>query len=335
MIIKSYEILKKPTSFLKNNIFLLYGENEGLKKDIKKSIIEKAQNTDIELLSFYEDDITNNQENFYNSIYASSLFAKIKIVTINNATDKISKLIENVSEKFLDNTTIIVLSDLLEKKSKLRNFFEKSKKNVCVACYLDNIRDLEIIAKTELKKNNVIMSQECLNFLIEKSNSDRNNLKNEIDKIKAFTIEKKKIELDDLKSLINFSGEYKSDSLINECLCGNMLEYKKILSEVYINTVNQTFLFRILNNKIHRLLNLKKNENKNIENLLNTFKPPIFWKEKPVIQKQLKIWDIKKLKDLIHEINEIELICKKKPQVSKIIFFNFFTKTCAKANSYS
>ena len=179
------------------------------------------------------------------------------------------------------------------------------------------------------------MSQECLNFLIEKSNSDRNNLKNEIEKIKAFTLEKKKIEIDDLKSLINFSGEYKSDSLINECLCGNILEYKKILSEVYINTINQTFLFRILNNKIHRLLNLKKNENKNIENLLNTFKPPIFWKEKPVIQKQLKIWDIKKLKDLIYEINEVELICKKKPHVSKIIFFDFFTKICAKANSYS
>ena len=197
------------------------------------------------------------------------------------------------------------------------------------------MRDLEIIAKTELKKNNVTMSQECLNFLIEKSNSDRNNLKNEIEKIKAFTLEKKKIEIDDLKSLINFSGEYKSDSLINECLCGNILEYKKILSEVYINTINQTFLFRILNNKIHRLLNLKKNENKNIENLLNTFKPPIFWKEKPVIQKQLKIWDIKKLKDLIYEINEVELICKKKPHVSKIIFFDFFTKICAKANSYS
>ena len=197
------------------------------------------------------------------------------------------------------------------------------------------MRDLEIIAKTDLKKNNVTMSQECLNFLIEKSNSDRNNLKNEIEKIKAFTLEKKKIEIDDLKSLINFSGEYKSDSLINECLCGNILEYKKILSEVYINTINQTFLFRILNNKIHRLLNLKKNENKNIENLLNTFKPPIFWKEKPVIQKQLKIWDIKKLKDLIYEINEVELICKKKPHVSKIIFFDFFTKICAKANSYS
>ena len=269
MIIKSYEILKKPASFLKNNIFLLYGENEGLKKDIKKSIIEKGQNTDIELLSFYEDDITNNQENFYNSIYASSLFAKTKIVTINNTTDKISKLIESVSEKFPDNITIIILADLLEKKSKLRNFFEKNKKNLCVACYLDTMRDLEIIAKTELKKNNVTMSQECLNFLIEKSNSDRNNLKNEIEKIKAFTLEKKKIEIDDLKSLINFSGEYKSDSLINECLCGNILEYKKILSEVYINTINQTFLFRILNNKIHRLLNLKKNENKNIENLLN------------------------------------------------------------------
>ena len=74
-------------------------------------------------------------------------------------------------------------------------------------------------------------------MLIEKSNNDRNNLKNEIEKIKSFALNKKKIEIDDIKSIINFSGEYKSDSLINECLCGNILQYKKIMSELYISTI--------------------------------------------------------------------------------------------------
>jgi len=38
MIIKSYEIKKNKLNLLKNNFFLLYGENIGLKKDIKKFI---------------------------------------------------------------------------------------------------------------------------------------------------------------------------------------------------------------------------------------------------------------------------------------------------------
>ena len=167
--------------------------------------------------------------------------------------------------------------------------------------------------------------------------SDRNNLKNEIEKIKFFALNKKNLDIKEIKSIINFSGEYKSDLLINECLCGNIFQYKKILSELYTNTVNQIFLLRILSNKIRRLLNIKEIENNhaNLDSLLNTCKPPIFWKEKPMVKKQLTIWSLKDLRSIIREANDTELLCKKNPQISNIVFFNFFTKLCKKASNFS
>ena len=115
------------------------------------------------------------------------------------------------------------------------------------------------------------------------------------------------------------------------------MQYKKILSELYINTVNQIFFLRILGNKVQRLIKIKEqlNKTKNVENLLNTLKPPIFWKEKPIVKKQLDIWNINDLKNTVHEINNIELLCKKNPNISKIIFFNFFTNICKKASNFS
>ena len=195
MIIKSYEIQKKIFSYLKYNLFLFYGENNGLKKDIKESIKQevKKDNTDLEITTLYEKDITDNEENFFNSIYSGSLFANKKIIIIHNGSDKIIKLIEDINEKYPQNTFIIIFADILEKKSKLRNFFEKNSKAICVPCYLDNERDLEIIATMELKKNNIVLSRESKNILIEKSNYDRDNLKNEIEKIKSYAIHKKKI----------------------------------------------------------------------------------------------------------------------------------------------
>jgi len=339
VILKSYEIQRNPSNFLKYNVFLLYGENSGLKKDIRESIkiVISQQDANIELLSLYENDIIDNEENFYNSIYSGSLFSNKKIITINNGTDKIFKQVNNIVDRYPENVFLIIFADVLEKKSKLRNFFETNLKTLCVPCYLDNDKDLEIITNTELKKNNITLSRESINLLIEKSNNDRNNLKNEIEKIKSFSLNKKKIEIDEIKSIINFSGEYKSDSLINECLCGNILRYKKILSELYINTVNQIFLLRILSKKIQRLLNMKELETNynSLDSLLNASKPPIFWKEKSMVKKQLTIWSLNDLKIAIHEINDTEVLCKKNPQISKIIFFNFFTKLCKKANNYS
>ena len=339
MIVKSYEIQKNLSKFINYNLFLLYGENEGLKKEIKenfKKLLNKRKNT-TEVLSFYENNINENEDNFYNTIFSGSLFSNKKIIIINDATDKIVEKIEAISEKNLENIYFIIFASVLEKKSKLRNFFEKSSISLCIPCYLDNNRDLEMIVSHELKESGVILPREIVNLLIEKSNYDRGNLRNEINKIKLFSLNKKKINIEEIYEIINFSGEYKSDIFINECLCGNILQYKKILNEVYANTINQVFLLRILSNKIHRLLKMKEAESEysSVDNLLNESKPPIFWKEKPLVKKQISIWNLKDLKKLINEINETELLCKKNPYSSKIIFFNFFTKLCNQANSYS
>ena len=339
MILKSYEINRNIKNLVKYNLFLLYGENEGLKKDIRENIkteINKKE-TNIELLSLYENDIVENEENFYNSIFSGSLFSNRKIITISNGSDKINKQIENIIDKFPNNVALIIFGNVLEKKSKLRILFEKNNSTLCVPCYLDNEKDLEYIAINEFKKNNISTSREIINLLIEKSNNDRINLKNEIEKIKSFTLNKKKLEISDLKNLINFSGEYKSDGLINECLCGNISQYKKILSELYTNTINYIFLLRIMNSKIQRLLSMKESQNEfvDLDSLLNTYKPPIFWKDKPIVKKQLRIWKAENLRKIIQEINETELTCKKNPQISKIIFFNFFNRLCREASNYS
>ncbi len=339
MIAKSYEVLQNISKFLNYNMFLFYGENFGLKNEIQQLIKNKIKQEDskVEYLSLYENDITENKENFYNTIYSGSLFSNKKVIIIKNCTDKIINQMEELSEKKLEGVLLVISADVLDKKSKLRNLFEKNTQTLCVPCYADNTRDLELVALKILKENNITASKEIINLLIEKSNNDRGNLHNEIEKIKSFAVDKKNLEIDEIKSIINFSGEYKSDSLINECLSGNILQYKKILSEIYSNTINQIFLLRILSNKIQKLLRMKEVEKNysNIDNLLSASRPPIFWKDKPIVKKQLTIWNFNDLKKINNEIDNTELLCKKNPQLSKVIFFNFFTKICKKANRFS
>jgi DNA polymerase-3 subunit delta len=339
VISKSYEIEKKILDLSKHNLLLLYGENIGLKKDIRNKIkidLNKKEDS-IEILSFYESEILDNEDDFYNSIYSGSLFSNKKMITINNGTDKILKLIEDIYIKYPENLILIIFSEILEKKSKLRIFFEKSSTAVCVPCYSDNNKSLETILTNELRKNNITISRESINLLIDKSNNDRNNLRNEIEKIKAYSLNKKNLSVEEIKSIANFSGEYKSDSLINECLNGDINQYKKIVSELYLNTVNYVLLLRILYNKIQKLLNIKKLEKNttDIDVLISSFKPAIFWKEKPIIKKQLSIWKQEDLRKITSKINEIELLCKKNPLVSKVIFFSFFNKLCKQASKHS
>ena len=169
MIIKSYEIEKKISNLIKLNLILLYGENNGLKKDIREILIKnfKKEKDGIEFLSFYEDEILQNEENLYNAIFSGSLFSEKKIITINNATDKIIKQIQEIIDKNPKNIFLIIFSQILEKKSKLRNLFEKKDNTICIPCYLDSEKDLQNIAYKELNKNSINLSRESINLIIE------------------------------------------------------------------------------------------------------------------------------------------------------------------------
>ena len=338
MILKSYEIEKTSFSFKNKKVFLIYGENLGLKKNIKFLIKESIdKNSNYESANLHEDDILKDQNIFYDFIYSGSLFTTQKILFINNCTDKLLKYIEDIIIKFPEDITLVLTSNLLEKKSKLRNFFEEKENLFCIPCYFDTEKNLQIIAQKKFYNSKKNISNESLNLIIRKSGGDRDYLLNEIEKILLFAENKERIEYDEVKNLISSANEIKSDNLINTCLCGNLEEFKKYFSELYINSSNQILILKILSNKIQRLIKIKeKNENaQNLDFLINNLRPSIFWKEKPLLKIQLGLWNLKNLKNKILELNKIEFLCKKNPKSSSIILSNFLIDTCRSISSYS
>jgi DNA polymerase-3 subunit delta len=126
MILKSYEINKINQNI--NHFILFYGKNEGLKNEALNILVKNKKN----ISNYEEKEILDNENVFIENILSKSLFEEEKIIVIKRATDKILKIIEILHLKNLDDTSIIINSDNLEKKSKLRSFFEKNKTLVCV-----------------------------------------------------------------------------------------------------------------------------------------------------------------------------------------------------------
>ena len=106
-------------------------------------------------ISIYsENEILENSENLYNHILSESLFSQKKIIIVNRASDKILKIIEYLNEKSFSDVFIIINAKNLEKKSKLRSFFEKSKEFIAIAFYPDNNQTLAKNAALFFNENN-------------------------------------------------------------------------------------------------------------------------------------------------------------------------------------
>jgi len=323
MILKSYELDKNFNS----KIFLFHGINEGQKEEIIEKKFKPLFGEN--LFKYLESEIFSDIDNFYNQILSKSFFEKNKLIIIKNASDKIKNEIEILREKKLDDIKIILISNILDKKSKLRNFFEKEKDLVSIAFYSDNNETLSTITKTFFSKKNIPISQESINLIVNRANGDRKSLNNELSKIESFLTNKKKITIEEIYILTNLSENYSINELVDNCLAKNKDKILYIINENNFSFEDTIIIIRTFLIKAKRLIKLNQNMriNKSIDQAILNFKPPIFWKDKELVKKQIKIWTLDKTYKLIDEINKIELNIKKNSINSLKILFDFILAT--------
>ena len=330
MIVKSFELDKIK---LQTKLFLFYGENQGHKSEIVKNKfqIKYKEST----YHYDENEILSNKENFFNNILSKSFFEDEKLIIVSRVTDKIFDIVKELIEKNISDLIIILDASLLEKKSKIRALFEKGKETICVPFYEDNIQTLSGIANNFFRTNKVPISQEAINLIIQRARGDRLNLNNELEKIKNYIGSKKKIELTDILKLTNLAENYNVSELVDSCLSKNKKKTVNIINENNYGLEDCILIIRTFLIKTKRLVKLsiefKKTEN--LEATISSSKPPIFWKEKDTVKQQLKSWSLTEIKELIYQINEVELLIKKHNSNSISILFDFIIQTASPINS--
>ena len=321
MIIKSFELEKLKSLNLK--IHLIYGNNEGIKEDVIKNSYIK--NFTGEILKYDEQEILNNKDEFLSSLFTKSLFENEKLVIISRATEKLFAIINIILEREFLETKIIIKSTNLEKKSKLRNLFEKEKQLICTPVYEDDSRSLNFIINNFLKEHKFNLSQEIKNILIERSKGDRINLKNELSKLKNLQISKTKLNIEDVLKLSNLAENYSVFELSDNYLAKNSKKVSNILNENNYSSDDCILIIRTILSKAKRLLKLKNqiDNNTNIAQAISSFKPPVFWKEKDILKKQAQSWSTNEVKEMIFKINDLEALIKKNTTNSMLFVSNF------------
>ena len=321
MIIKSFE-LEKIKSY-NSNLHLIYGNNEGIKEDIVSKYY--LENFSGEILKYDEQEVLNAKEEFVSSLLNQSLFEDSKLIIISRGSDKIYAIINSIMELEKLETKIIIKCSTLEKKSKLRSLFEKDTKALCTPVYEDDARSLNSIIQNFLSEHKLSISQEIKNILVERSKGDRIHLKNELLKLKNLSISKKKITIEDVLKLTNLAENYSVFELSDNYLTKNSKKVSNILNENNYSSEDCILIIRTILNKSKRLLKIRNeiDNNRNIDQVISTIKPPIFWKEKDIIKKQVQSWSTNEVRNIIFKINDLETLVKKSGTNSIIFVSNF------------
>ena len=327
MILKYFDF--KKINLKTQKFILLYGNNQGHKEEFLNENLKPILPKNI--YSYDETEVLKNIDDFQQTIFNKSFFDNDKLIIINRISEKSLKVIEEISNKELNDIFFILLGGSLDNKSKIRKFFEKEINTVCIPFYEDNIQSLNLFTQKFIKKRKINISQQALNIIIERARGDRINLKNELEKIESFLLNKNKIDLNDILKLSNLSENYEISDLVDNCLSKNKKKIINILNENNFSNDESITISRIFLNKAKKILKLSEEyeNNKDIELTISSAKPPIFWKEKEMTKQQIYKWSPKNIKELIYKLNEVELQIKNNINNSNNLITNFILETCS------
>ncbi len=329
MIYKSY-LLEQNFKTADKNLFLFYGENEGLKNEFKNLI--RQNNSESEIIIFNQDEVFKNENNFYNELNNISLFEKEKIFFIDLANDKILNIIKEI-EKEPTSPKIYLFSEILEKRSTLRTFFEKTNNCGICACYADNEMSIKQIILKKLRGFKGLSTQN-LNLIIDNCNLDRLKLNNELNKI-ITCFPNNEIIGEKLEELLNAKVNEDFNILKNNAFSGNKQKTNKLLSDTIIDPDKVIYYLNLINQRLKNLDQIcDLSKESSLVDSINKIKPPIFWKEKPIFQQQAKVWNREKISSLLNQTYDLEIKIKSNSNMDKhILLRNLIVDICNLANA--
>jgi DNA polymerase III subunit delta len=330
MILKSYIIEQNINSLAQYKMILFYGENQGIKKEFKDNL--KTIHKNKEVLNLFQEEIIKAKDFLINEISSQSLFGEKKLIFINEVNDKILNILEELNE-YIQEDRIFLFGDVLDKKSKLRSYFEKSKEHASVACYQDNEIGLKKIISNKLAGYSGINNQ-TINLIIQSSGLDRGKIYNEIEKIKH-CFKEKKIEIEKLENLLNLKTNDDFSQLKDEAIKGNKFNTNKLLSETIFQTENSVYYLNSINQRINKLNDIEnlKHKEKNLDTIINQLKPPVFWKDKPILIEQSKKWNKKRLQEILKKTYNAEIELKSNSMIRKDLLLKMLIlDLCSTAN---
>ncbi len=332
MILKSFEIENNIKRINNYKFILIYGENIGLKEALKEKIINLNNKADV--INLYQEDITKTKGILLSEVKNISLFSEEKIIIINQANEKLFTEIEellNSEEKI----KVILIGDLFDKKSKLRNLFEKNKHLAIVPCYNDTDLTLRKLIQNKLIgfKN---LNSHTINLILNHSNLNRKTILNNIEKINTF-FDNKILEEYSLEVLLNSDRNEIFENIRDAALLGDKTKLNSLFG--YFSFSNEdTFLYlNMINYRLTKLLDIHKQNAiiQNIDETINKIRPPIFWKDKPVYKNLLKRWDKTRVLDALRYLGKIEKELKNSSGLNNLAMIkNSITNICANSWSY-
>jgi DNA polymerase-3 subunit delta len=294
-------LLKNPARY---RAVLIYGVDEGQVRERRDQIVQavaSAPEDPFSTVKLESPNVIAEPNQLFESLSAMSLMGEPPVTIIREATDKLTPIITSALEDPACSNFLILTAGELKTSSSLRKLFEKEKNTACLACYADEGRNLHQTVRSFFQEHKIHASPDVIQLLCDHLGNDRAVTRKELEKIDLYLGEERSLTMDHLHQLLGENKTLTTDDLAQALLNGDTAHTVRCIELLMQEGQHAVALLRSTIRYTERLLTAKQHmqEGMSADQALSQLRPPVFFKQKPAMQKQLQIRSLVQLEKLL------------------------------------
>lgn len=299
------------------NAALIYGVDNGMVREragkITKSVLGKAADDPFARIELSEAEILADPARLADELSAVSMMCAQRLIIINNAGDKLTKIIEGAAPYFHKSNFLLLAADELAGKSSLRAFFEKSPACAALACYRDEMRDVQSVIRQQFEAAGISCDRNTVDYLAGQLGNDRYVTYMELEKLITYAGEDKKLSLNDVRLLVDYNQDTQLDDIVNAVADRNLATLEKYLTQHLRGGTSPIMYLRALQRYFSRLYSIRAQMQQNGQSadmVVSGLRPPVFFKQQPILTRHANSWNIAGIAKALKLLITAELDCK-------------------------
>ena len=241
-----------------------------------------------------------------------SLAGGRRVVRVRGAGDALAKLFSGFLESTPGEAMVVTEAGELPSRSLLRRAFEAARSSVAIGCYPDTPRELATVIRETLASHRVTASRDAGQFLVDHLGGDRLLTRSELEKLALYAGEGGRVELEDARLSVSDTAALELDDAVTAAAEGDAVRVERVLGRVFQQGESPVSIIRALLRHLQRLhvLTARLSGGANIDDVMRTARPPIFFNQEDTFRRQLGLWTEARLRPQLDRIAKAELNMK-------------------------
>lgn len=298
-------LLKAPDPKLQ--AYLIYGADAGQVAETSLALarsIAARGNPPGEIIRLDDADLESDPDRLAVELKTMPMFGGQKIIRASTGRRITTAVLKPlVGEGRLEGTLIVEAGNLKQGEA-LRTLFETPTHAAAIPCYGDEGRDLDGLVRDVLRANGLDIASDARDLLTARLGADRALSRNEIEKLALYARGKGRIEADDVEAIVGDAAELALDRVVVATASGDARRAAVECDRATASGESPQTIIIFVERHFQRLHRARAGieAGRSMDDVLRGMRPPVFFKQRPAFEAQIRLWSEARLKAALRRI---------------------------------